>query len=132
MAITVGRWARSSGSSAGASVLRATTTRTPADSAPKVHMKEPTCDIDEPGRSASAGVSSRAAATAAHIQARVSNEWVTPLAGPVLPDVKKITAGAAGSIGAGAPGGAAARSSNRGPLAPGPSYQRVSRGSRPA
>ncbi len=68
----------------------------------------------------------------AHIQLRVSNEWVTPLAGPVLPDVKKITAGPAGSIGIAGPGGAAATSSNRGPPTPAPSYDASPRGSRPA
>ena len=78
----VGRSARRSGSIASASQLRARTTRAPADRAAKVHTNEPTCDIDEPGRKASSGVSSNAAAALAHIQLSVSCVCVTPFAGP--------------------------------------------------
>ena len=77
-------------------------------------------------------MSSNAAAALAHIQPTVSRLWVTPLAGPVLPEVKKITAGSAASASTGSTGGAAARSSKRGPPAPGPSYQTVPAGSPPA
>ena len=57
------------------------------------------CDIDEPGRKTSPGRSSSAAAALATIQRSVSRVWVTPFAGTVLPEVKKITAGAVGSGG---------------------------------
>ena len=55
------------------------------------------CDIDDPGRNVSAAVSSNASAALAHIQPSVSRLWVTPFAGPVLPDVKKIAAGSDGA-----------------------------------
>ena len=57
--------------------------------------------------------SSNAAAALAIIQRRVSRVWVTPLAGPVLPEVKKITAGISGSSGVSA-GRAGSESSERG------------------
>ena len=59
--------------------------------------KEPTCDIEEPGRKTSSRSSPKAAAALAIIQRSDSRVCVTPLAGPVLPEVKKITAGPAGS-----------------------------------
>ena len=132
MDITVGRWTRSSGRISSAPYPRATATRAPDESAAKVRMNDPMCDIDDPGRKTSAVVSSTAAAALAKIQPRLSPVWTTPLAGPVLPEVKKIAAGAAGSGGAGtSAGGVAATSSNRGP-SPAPSYQTVPRGRSPA
>ena len=96
-------------------------------------MNEPTCDIDDPARKASAAVSSSAAAALAHIHPRVSRLCVTPLDGPVLPEVKKIAAGADGSgAGDGARGAAARSDSKRAPPGPGPSYQTIPRGSPPA
>ena len=56
------------------------------------------CDIDEPGRNTSSALSSRASTALAAIQPSVSSVCVTPFAGPVLPDVKKIAAGALGSV----------------------------------
>ena len=73
-----------------------------------------------------------AAAALAHIQPSVSCVCVTPFAGPVLPDVKKIAAGAARSAGVAGPGRTAARSSKRGPPGPAPSYQASPHGRRPA
>ena len=93
MASTVGRCARSSGRISPASNVRATTTRAPTENDASAHRNEPTCDIDDPGRKVSAAVSSNASAALAHIQPSVSRLWVTPFAGPVLPDVKKIAAG---------------------------------------
>ncbi len=100
----VGCCSRSNGSSSWASVLRATTTRPPTESMASVQRNEPMCDIEEPGRKTSSGSSSKAAAALAIIQRRVSRVWVTPLAGPVLPEVKKIAAGPAGSSGGCPPG----------------------------
>jgi len=80
-------------------VVRATTTRPPTESMLSAQRKEPIWDIEEPGRKASSGSSSKAAAALAIIQRSDSRVWVTPLAGPVLPEVKKIAAGAAGSAG---------------------------------
>ncbi len=57
------------------------------------------CDIEEPGRKTSRASNSNAATALAIIQRSVSRVWVTPLAGPVLPEVKKIAAGAEGSTG---------------------------------
>ena len=99
IAITLGRCSRSSGSSSWLSVVRATTTRPPTESVLSAQRKEPTCDIEEPGRKASASSSSKAAAALAIIQRSDSRVWVTPLAGPVLPEVKKIAAGSLGSGG---------------------------------
>ena len=73
------------------------------------------CDIDEPGRKTSSSVSPNAAAALAIIQRSVPCVWVTPFAGPVLPEVKKIAAGSSsprtpnGSVG----GSPANRSSSR-------------------
>ena len=50
-------------------------------------------DIEEPGRKTSSALSSKAPAALAIIQRSVSRVWVTPFAGPVLPEVKKIAAG---------------------------------------
>ena len=55
------------------------------------------CDIEEPGRKASSALRSKAEIALAIIQRRVSWVWVTPFAGPVLPEVKKIAAGSEGS-----------------------------------
>ena len=55
------------------------------------------CDIEEPGRNTSSEVSSNAAAALAIIQRSDPRVWVTPFEGPVLPEVKKIAAGSAGS-----------------------------------
>ncbi len=57
------------------------------------------CDIDDPGRNTSSSVSSSAPIALADIQPSVSSVCVTPLAGPVLPEVKKIAAGAVRSGG---------------------------------
>ena len=54
-------------------------------------------DIEEPGRKASSAVSSKAAPALAIIHRRESFECVTPLAGPVLPEVKKMAAALSGS-----------------------------------
>ncbi len=97
IASTVGCWSRSSGSSSWASVARATTTLPPTASVASAQRKLPTCDIDEPGRKTSSPVSSKAIAALAIIQRSVSREWVTPFAGPVEPEVKKMTAGSLGS-----------------------------------
>ena len=69
-------------------------------------------DIEEPGRKASSASSSKAAAALAIIQRSDLAVWVTPLAGPVLPEVKKIAAGA-GRVGRRARRPAAARLSSR-------------------
>jgi hypothetical protein len=61
------------------------------------HKNEPRCDIEEPGRNTSPAPSSNADTALAIIQRSDSRVRVTPLAGPVLPDVKKIAAGLAGS-----------------------------------
>ena len=57
-------------------------------------------DIEEPGRKTSSAVSPKAASALAIIQRSDSCVWVTPFAGPVLPEVKKIAAGLAGSLAA--------------------------------
>jgi hypothetical protein len=54
-------------------------------------------DIEEPGRKTSSALRSKAGPALAIIHLSVSRVWVTPFAGPVLPEVKKITAGASGS-----------------------------------
>ena len=67
-------------------------------------------DIEEPGRKTSSALSSKAAAALAIIQRSDSWVWVTPLAGPVLPEVKKIAAGPAGPAGGWTGNGASSRS----------------------
>jgi hypothetical protein len=54
------------------------------------------CAIDDAGSTTSPRTNSSAAAALAHIHRIVSYECVTPFAGPVLPDVKKMTAGSDG------------------------------------
>src|SRR6202012_520452 len=76
---------------------RATTTLPPTASVASAQRKPPTCDIEEPGRKTSSAVSSKAIAALAIIQRSVSRVWVTPFAGPVEPEVKKMTAGSLGS-----------------------------------
>jgi hypothetical protein len=58
-------------------------------------------------------VSSNADAALAIIHRSDSRVWVTPFAGPVLPEVKKITAGLEGDGGSSEPRGAASRSASR-------------------
>ena len=67
------------------------------------------CEIEEPGRKTSSASSPKASIALAIIQRSVSCVWVTPLAGPVLPEVKKI---AAGSVGSGAARSAAGSASS--------------------
>jgi len=107
MASTVGCCERSRVRTPSASKLLATATRPPTVSVANVQRNEPTCDMEEPGRKTSSGLSSKAAAALAHIQPRVPSVWVTPFAGPVLPDVKKM---AAGDERSGVPGSGARRS----------------------
>ena len=112
MAITVGWWSRSSGKISWASVVRATTTRPPTERAESAHRKEPRWDIEEAGRKTSVEFSSKAAAALAIIQRSDSRVCVTPFAGPVDPEVKKMAAGMWGSkSGPPASGSAANRSS---------------------
>ena len=76
-------------------------------------MKPPMWEIDEPGSMTSSGVSSKAAAQVAKIAASEPWVWVTPLAGPVLPEVKKIAAGSLGrGTGRGLAGGGWAASAS--------------------
>ena len=57
----------------------------PTENDASAQRNEPMCDIDEPGRNTSSGVSSNASAALAHIQPSVSRLCVTPLAGPGAP-----------------------------------------------
>ena len=92
------------------------------------------CDIDEPGRKTSSASARRRRAALAIIQRSVSWVWVTPLAGPVLPEVKKIAAGSSGRRGGGQRlgrrSGRERRSSSRAPVPrpPAPAYQIVPSG----
>ena len=119
MARTVGRCSRSSGRISPASNVRATTTCAPTENDASAHRNEPMCDIDDPGRNVSASVSSKPSTALATIQPSESRLWVTPFAGPVLPDVKKIAAGsrrstwASSATGAGIVSDAAARAWDR-------------------
>ena len=74
--------------------MRASTTFVPTENDASVHMNEPMCEIDDAGRKTSSVVSSKPADAVATIQPSVAMLWVTPFAGPVLPEVKKIAAGA--------------------------------------
>ena len=58
--------------------------------------KPPICEQDEPGSTTSSGRQLDSPAALANIQPSEPTLWVTPLAGPVLPEVKKMTAGASG------------------------------------
>ncbi len=100
IASTVGRCSRRSGSSSWLSKVRATTTRPPTLSVLSAQRNEPMCDIDEPGRNRSSAVRPNAARALAIIQRSDSWVWVTPFAGPVEPEVKKMAAGSPG-LGAG-------------------------------
>ena len=67
-------------------------------------------DIDEPGRNTSSAGRARTRRRRWRSSSAASSRvWVTPFAGPVLPEVKKIAAGSAGSS-AGGSNAAAARS----------------------
>ncbi len=55
-------------------------------------LKPPRCEHEDPASTLSFGVSSKACAALASIQPSEPNVCVTPLAGPVLPEVKKIAA----------------------------------------
>src|SRR5262249_4411509 len=98
------------------------TTRAPAAKAGNEKPIAPRCENDEPGRTTSLAVYPRPLAVLASIQAKVSKVWVTPLAGPVLPEVNKMKAGrarsAAGKLSAG--GCLSISSSKCGPLSLGP------------
>ena len=56
-------------------------------------VKPPIWAHDEPGSTTSLGSISRACAALANIQPKVPRVWVTPFAGPVEPEVKKVAAG---------------------------------------
>ena len=56
-------------------------------------------ESDDPGRKMSSGLNSNPITAYASIQRIDSWVWVTPLAGPVLPEVKKIAAGLEESMG---------------------------------
>ena len=57
-------------------------------------MKPPICAQDEAGNATSAGRSLNDLIALANIQPSEPTVWVTPFAGPVLPEVKKMAAGA--------------------------------------
>ena len=76
-------------------------------------------DMDEPGRKVSVSVSSKPSTALATIHPSESRLWVTPFAGPVLPDVKKIAAGSLRGVGASATGpGSSATSLRTNRMAP--------------
>ncbi len=70
-------------------------------------------DIEEPGRKTSSAVSPKAASALAIIQRSEPCVWVTPFAGPVLPEVKKTAAGLAASLAARGSGSPAATISSK-------------------
>src|SRR5262245_46518894 len=93
---TAGRSDRNSGKSSSPSKRRATTARPPTDNVARVNRLAATWDNDVAGRTTSPGWNSKAAAQLATIQPNVACVWVTPLGSPVLPEVKKMNAGASG------------------------------------
>ncbi len=55
------------------------------------------CDMDPLSRTMSSAAVWQPCAKLAIILPRLSKLWATPFAGPVLPEVKKITAGSVGA-----------------------------------
>ena len=98
-----GRVLRSSGSSSSPPNDRAIATQAPAASPANDERRAAMCEADVAGRKTSAGVIPSPAIALATIQPNVSCVCVTPFGLPVLPDVKKINAGAS------APAAAASR-----------------------
>src|SRR5262245_4404436 len=89
-----GRVRRISGKISSAPNERAIATHAPAAS--PAHDKDDAamCDAEVAGRKISCGDNSNPATALATIQPNVSCEWVTPFGLPVLPEVKKMNAGA--------------------------------------
>jgi hypothetical protein len=116
---SVGRARRNSGSSSAPSNDRAIATHAPAASPANENDVDATCDADVAGRNTSPGVIASPATALATSQPNVACVCVTPLGLPVLPEVKKMNAGASASGADKAAGGASSviRSSSR-PAAP--------------
>ena len=92
----VGRVVRKRGPISSWSKPLATTTRAPAERAENENPNPPMWEHDEPGSKTSCGVNSNAKAALANIQPSDSRVWVTPFAGPVEPEVKKMATGSSG------------------------------------